>query len=76
MHADQQPFDEATSIDEPSSGWRRARACKPNGNCVEINRSIVDQIGVRDSKQPTRVLGFGLASWSMFLADAATENSR
>jgi hypothetical protein len=69
----EQPVDEATSTDDRPSGWRKASACNPSGNCVEINRSAMDRVGVRDSKQPTESeLGFGGDSWSVFLADIAT----
>lgn len=53
-----------------STAWRRASACNPNGNCVEIDRSTADHVGVRDSKQPTTgALGFSDESWSAFLND-------
>lgn len=48
--------------------WRRASACNPSGNCVEINRSTMDQVDVRDSKQPAPgTLRFDAVSWSAFL---------
>ena len=52
-----------------SPSWRRASACNPNGNCVEINRTTADHVAVRDSKQPAHgTLRFNSESWSAFLA--------
>ena len=54
--------------DEPTSTWRRASACNPSGNCVEINRTAPDNVAVRDSKRPaTRPLSFTATTWSAFL---------
>ncbi|HJP73854.1 MAG TPA: DUF397 domain-containing protein [Pseudonocardiaceae bacterium] len=54
------------------STWRRASACNPSGNCVEINRSGPDRVAVRDSKQPAiRPLRFTIKTWAAFLTYVA-----
>ena len=66
----QHPHKAISEADRTSPAWQRASACNPSGNCVEINRSAPDHVGVRDSKQPlARELGFTVESWSAFLAD-------
>jgi hypothetical protein len=64
------PHEEIAEADQASRAWRRASACNPSGNCVEINRSAPDRVGVRDSKQPvTGELRFTADSWSAFLIE-------
>ncbi|WP_433868790.1 DUF397 domain-containing protein [Saccharopolyspora sp. CA-218241] len=57
----------------PGTGWRTAQACGPNGgNCVEVNLTRHDAVGVRDTKRATGdvALVFGNADWRAFLDSA------
>jgi hypothetical protein len=53
--------------------WKRSSKCSPKGdNCVEVNYTSADNIGVRDSALPTTAgpstLVFGSLAWQQFLA--------
>lgn len=51
-----------------SRGWRRASACNPSGNCVEVNRTAPKRVGVRDSKWPeVQPITFTPESWAEFV---------
>ena len=55
-----------------ATGWKRASLCGPNGgNCVEVNASLQESVGVRDSKRLTGdvILRFDANAWSHFLQD-------
>ena len=49
--------------------WRKASHSDPNGNCVEISRSLDGMVGVRDSKAGDTgpILEFTHHEWSAFL---------
>jgi hypothetical protein len=60
-----------------SVGWKRSTRCGPDGgNCVEVNRSTTNRVGVRDSADvphlAVRVLTFGPPQWRHFLDAART----
>lgn len=48
--------------------WTKARLSDSQGACVEV--SIGDEIGVRDSKDPSKVLVFNRREWAAFLDGA------
>jgi hypothetical protein len=50
-----------------NEGWRKSRHSDPNGDCVEVGRSI-HTIGVLDSKNDGTgpVLEFTRAEWAAF----------
>ncbi|MEU6131352.1 DUF397 domain-containing protein [Saccharopolyspora sp. NPDC047091] len=53
---------------ERFTGWRKATASEPNGNCVEV-ATVPGVTGVRDSKlgEASPVLPFAVDSWTSFL---------
>jgi Domain of unknown function (DUF397) len=53
-----------------SLGWRKARRCMANGNCVEVGQTD-DVIAVRDSTNTGGyVLVYGIESWRAFTCEA------
>ncbi|MBE9375391.1 DUF397 domain-containing protein [Saccharopolyspora sp. HNM0983] len=56
-----------------ADGWRTARACGPNGgNCVEVNLTSPNAVGVRDTKRWTGDVRLAVSpgSWQAFLGAA------
>lgn len=52
----------------PTGSWVRSSWCVPNGNCVELNPSVAEVVGVRDSKgDATAFLTFDQGQWLAFL---------
>lgn len=52
------------------TGWKRSARCGPDGgNCVEVNLTYSDGVGVRDSADsvPKPVLAFGREEWQDFI---------
>ena len=37
----------------PGTGWKRARGCGRQFDCVEVNAALPGGVGFRDSKAPT-----------------------
>lgn len=63
------------TADFRGDGWKTARACGPNGgNCVEVNLTSPNAVGVRDTKRWTGdvELAVSPASWQTFLGSART----
>jgi hypothetical protein len=53
-----------------TSTWVKSSYSAGNGACVEVASPVVDEIAVRDSKDPHGpTLSFAPASWSAFVAD-------
>ncbi|GAA3362199.1 DUF397 domain-containing protein [Saccharopolyspora gregorii] len=55
------------------TGWFKSRhSAAASDNCVEV-RFRSDEVGVRDSKEPSGpVFAFSAGAWGAFLADAKT----
>lgn len=55
--------------DFPAEGWKRSSFSSPNGgDCLEVNDVLREQVGLRDSKQPSgTVLIVTPQRWSVFL---------
>lgn len=61
------------AVDFRMDGWKTARACGPNGgNCVEVNLTSPNAIGVRDTKRWTGDVELAVSpgSWQNFLGSA------
>ncbi|SCL27841.1 DUF397 domain-containing protein [Micromonospora inyonensis] len=57
----------STPTEGPDRGWFKSSRSADNANCVEV-RFISDEVGVRDSKDPTGpTLAFAVEAWSDFL---------
>ncbi|MEU1663464.1 DUF397 domain-containing protein [Streptomyces sparsogenes] len=53
-----------------TSMWVKSSYSAGNGACVEVASPVVDEVAVRDSKDPHGpILGFAPASWSAFVSD-------
>jgi uncharacterized protein DUF397 len=50
------------------AGWYKSTRCVEDGACVEM-AALGEWVGMRDSKDPDRVLLFGLLTWRDFLAE-------
>ncbi|XRQ08990.1 DUF397 domain-containing protein [Actinomadura welshii] len=57
--------------------WRKSSHSTPNGDCVEVSRSLRRTIGVRDTKQGGSgpVLDFPLHGWATFMQTIRSRTS-
>lgn len=50
--------------------WVKSSYSAGNGACVEVASPVVDEVAVRDSKDPhSPILSFAPGSWSAFVSD-------
>lgn len=50
--------------------WVKSSYSAGNGACVEVASPVVDEVAVRDSKDPySPTLSFAPGSWSTFVSD-------
>ncbi|NEA29120.1 DUF397 domain-containing protein [Actinomadura bangladeshensis] len=56
-------------MDSPYESWRKSSHSAPNGDCIEVSRSLQGTIGVRDTKQHGTgpILDFTAREWTFFL---------
>lgn len=62
----------ATALTATSDGWRKSTYSQAANDCVEVNATVPEWVGVRDSKNPDGpALTVRPAAWATFLAGAA-----